>query len=78
MQFLLGWRPERYYTKFDDTLRLEEQIKDVTQPILAIMYGRDEYATSAHVPQILVTSPAPATILEFPDLPPRAGPVPRD
>ncbi|MFH1746544.1 MAG: alpha/beta fold hydrolase [Planctomycetota bacterium] len=72
--YLCAGRPERYYTLFDDETRLQVQIQQVTQPILAVVYGQDEYATSAHVPGILALSPAPATILEFPDLPHARGP----
>ena len=73
-RFLFAWRPAAYYGQFDEILRLQLQIRDVRQPVLAVIYGRDEYATSAQARSILATSPAPATILDFPDLKHARGP----
>ncbi len=74
LRVLFAWRPAVYYGQFDEALRLQLQIPDVRQPVLAVVYGRDEYATSAQTRSILATSPAPATILGFPDLPHARGP----
>jgi pimeloyl-ACP methyl ester carboxylesterase len=74
LRFLLGGRPERYYSQFADVLRLEVQIRHVTQPTLAVVYGLDEYVTSSRVGELTAQSPAAVTLLEFPGLPHARGP----
>lgn len=72
--FLYGGQTDRYLAQFDQTLWLAEQIKSVTQPIQAFAYGRDEYATSHSIEQILAKSPAPSSVHYFEDLGHSRGP----
>ncbi len=55
-------------------LMLDEQIRDVTAPVLAIGYGRDEYATSRHLEEILAECPGPVSSYYFDDLGHARGP----
>lgn len=72
--FLYGGQTERYAALFDETLRLDEQVRNATQPILAFAYGRDEYGTSNRIAEILAESPAPSTIHRFRKLGHARGP----
>ena len=72
--FLYGGQTDRYLRHFDRRMWLEDQITRVHQPVLAFAYGRDEYATSARMPEILATCPGPTTLYTFPDLGHARGP----
>ncbi|GEM_PF-1470967 len=72
--FLYGGQTERYLAHFDRRMWLEEQITRVHQPVLAFAYGRDEYATSARMPEILAGCPGPTTLHTFPELGHARGP----
>ena len=74
LQFLFAWRPEAYYSMLDETLRIQLQVPHVYQPMLVVIYGRDEYATSRHAREILADSPATVTFLEFSKLKHARGP----
>jgi pimeloyl-ACP methyl ester carboxylesterase len=71
---LLAGHVERYVALFDRTLRLDEQITGVHQPIFAVVYGRDEYATPRQIRGILASAPGEVTISEFPNLMHARGP----
>ncbi len=75
--FLYGGQTERYLNHFERGMWLEEQITRVHQPVLAFAYGRDEYATSARMPEILAQCPGPTTLHVFADLGHARGPYRR-
>lgn len=67
--FILGGRSQELLAEFDDALKIAKQLPFVTAPIFAIQYGRDEFQTSYHLPELLATSPATSVILEYPNSP---------
>ncbi|MBN2446625.1 MAG: alpha/beta hydrolase [Phycisphaerae bacterium] len=72
--YLLANDAERYIRLFDTTLLLDDQISGVTQPMLVYTYGKDEYATSAHVPELVADCPGDVKIVDYPNLPHARGP----
>ncbi len=71
---LIGGRVEQYLALFDERLQLDRQITGVYQPILAVVYGQDAYATPAEIHGILSHAPGEITLSEFPMLPHARGP----
>lgn len=74
---LLDGRPGRFFAQFDPTMRLEELITAVYQPMLVFHYGNDEWNTESHVNDLLSITPAPVTEEYFPFLPHARGPYTR-
>jgi pimeloyl-ACP methyl ester carboxylesterase len=71
---LLGLRPWDYVQRFPDALRMELQIPDVVDPLLAFTYGRDEFASGAVAANLLAQSGGAATIRRYERLPHARGP----
>lgn len=71
---LLDGRPDRFFDQFDPTMRMEDLITAVYQPMLVLHYGRDEWNTESHVKDLLSITPAPVTEEFFPLLQHARGP----
>lgn len=65
---------ERLIQQFDPRLLIEQTLRAASRPILAFIYGRDEFLTGSVANQILASSPAPVQVHEFPDLAHARGP----
>jgi hypothetical protein len=73
-RLLIGGMVEQYMSLFDRSLQLDQQITGVYQPIFAVVYGHDEYATPGQIREILARAPGQVTFSEFPDLAHARGP----
>lgn len=72
--FLMNARPQDYIDDFDDEIRLELTIEEVTQPIFAVTYGEDEFRTSGIFEALVADKPLDVELLHFADLGHARGP----
>ena len=73
-RLLIGGLVEHYMSLFDTSLQLDQQITGVYQPIFAVVYGHDVYATPGQIREILGRAPGQVTFSEFPNLEHARGP----
>lgn len=67
--FLLGFRPDDYLALLPSEILVRDQIGQVTRPLLAFTYGRDEFASGAIAADLLANSGGPVQIHRFETLP---------
>ena len=73
-QVWIGGRVREYLDLLGPALDLETQITQVHQPILAFVYGFDEWTPPQRIRSILARAAGDVSIHEFPQLPHARGP----